>query len=60
MPVEVSEAEEDLNVFIRLRLRPFLNSFNSYRVYYDTFRSNKIAKKLDKFGVKGVFKEFNI
>ena len=60
MPVEVSKAKEDLNIFIRLRLRPFLNSFNLYRVYYNTFRGNKIAKKLNKLSIKRVFKEFSI
>ena len=60
LPVEVSEVKEDLNIFIKFRLRPFLNSFNLYRVYYDTLKGNKIAKKLNKFGIKGVFKEFSI
>jgi hypothetical protein len=59
-PVEVSEAKEDLDVFIRLRLRPFLNYFNSCRVHYDTLRGNKIAKKLDELGVEGAFREFGI
>jgi len=27
LPIEVSEAKEDLNIPIELRLRPFLNSF---------------------------------
>ena len=58
--IEVGEAEEDLNIFIRLKLRPFLNSFNLYRVHYNTFRGNKIAKKLNKLSIKGVFKEFSI
>ena len=58
--IEVGKAKEDLNVFIKLRLRPFFNSFNLYRVHYDTFRSDKIAKKLNKFSIKGVFKKFNI
>ena len=58
--IEVSEAKENLDIFIRLRLRPFLNSFNLYRVYYNTFKSNKIAKKFNKFGIKRVFREFNI
>jgi hypothetical protein len=58
--VEVSEAKEDLDIFIRLRLRPFLNSFNLYRVHYNILRGNKIAKKLNKLNIKGVFKEFNI
>ena len=60
MLVEVGKAKEDLDIFIRLRLRPFLNSFNLYRVYYDALRGNKIAKKLNKLSVKGVFKEFSI
>ena len=60
MPIEVSKAKEDLDIFIRLRLRLFLNSFNSYRVYYDTLKGNKIAKKLDKLSKKGVFGEFSI
>ena len=60
MPIKVGKAKEDLDIFIRLRLRPFLNSFNSYRVYYNTLRGNKIAKKFNKLGVKGAFREFNI
>ena len=58
--IEVSEAKKDLNIFIRLRLRPFLNSFNLYRVHYNTLKGNKIAKKLNKLSIKGVFREFNI
>ena len=60
MFIEVGKTEEDLNIFIKLRLRPFFNSFNLYKVYYNTFRGNKIAKKLNKLSVKGVFKEFSI
>jgi hypothetical protein len=60
LPVEVGKVEKNLNIFIRLRLRPFFNSFNLYRVYYNTLKGNKIAKKLNKLGVKGVFKKFNI
>jgi hypothetical protein len=58
--VEVSKAKEDLDIFIRLRLRPFLNSFNLYKVHYNTLRGNKIAKKLDKLSIKGVFREFSV
>ena len=58
--IEIGEAKEDLNVFIRLRLRPFLNSFNLYRVYYNTLKGNKIAKKFNKLSMKGVFREFSI
>jgi hypothetical protein len=58
--VEVSEAKEDLDIFIRLRLRPFLNSFNLCRVHYDALRGDKIAKKLNKLNIKGVFREFSI
>ena len=60
MPIEVSKAKEDLVIFIRLRLRLFLNSFNSYRVYYNTLRGNKIAKKLNELSIEGVFKEFSV
>ena len=60
MPIEVSEGKEDLNIFIRLKLRLFLNSFNLCRVHYNTLRGNKIAKKLNKLSIKEVFKEFNI
>ena len=60
MLVEVNKAEENLNIFIRFRLRLFFNSFNLYRVHYNTFRGNKIAKKLNKLNIKGVFKEFSI
>ena len=58
--VKISKAKEDLDVFIRLRLRPFINSFNLCRVYYNTLRGNKIAKKLNKLGIKGVFGKFSI
>jgi hypothetical protein len=58
--IEISKAKKDLDVFIKLRLRLFLNSFNLYRVHYNTLRGNKIAKKLDKLSIKRVFKEFNI
>ena len=60
MFVEVSKAKEDLDIFIKLRLRPFLNSFNLYRVHYNTLKGNKIAKKLNKFSIKGAFREFGI
>ena len=60
MPIEVGKAEKDLDIFIKFRLRLFFNSFNLYKVYYNTFRGNKIAKKLNKFGIKGVFKEFGV
>ena len=60
MPIEVSKAKEDLDIFIRLRLRLFFNSFNLYRVYYNTLRGNKIAKKLNKLSIKGVFREFGV
>jgi hypothetical protein len=58
--IEVSKAKEDLDIFIRLRLRPFLNSFNLYRVYYNTLRGNKMAKKLNKLSIKGAFREFSV
>jgi hypothetical protein len=58
--IEIGEVKEDLDIFIRLRLKPFLNSFNLYRVCYNTLRGNKIAKKLNKLSVKRVFKEFSI
>ena len=60
MLIEVGKAKENLDVFIRFRLRPFLNSFNLCRVYYNTLKGNKIAKKLNKLSVKGVFKEFGV
>ena len=60
LPIEVSKAKEDLNIFIRLRLKPFFNSFNLYRVYYNTLRGNKIAKKLNKLSIKGIFRKFSI
>ena len=49
-----------MDVFIKLRLRPFLNSFNLYRVYYNIFKGNKIAKKLNKLNIKRAFREFGI
>ena len=58
--IEVGEAKEDLNIFIRLKFRLFFNSFNLYRVYYNTFKGNKIVKKLNKLSIKGVFKKFGI
>ena len=58
--IEVGKAKKDLNIFIRLRFRLFLNSFNLYRVHYNTLKGNKIAKKLNKLGIKKAFKEFNI
>ena len=58
--IEVSKAKKDLDIFIKFRFRPFLNSFNLYRVHYNTLRGNKIAKKLNKFSVKRVFREFSI
>ena len=61
MPIKVSKAKKDLDIFIRLRLRLFFNSFNLYRVYYNTLKGNKIAKKkLDKLSIKEVFKEFSV
>jgi len=58
--IEVGKAKENLDVFIRLKLKLFFNSFNLYKIYYNIFKDNKIAKKLDKLSVKGVFKEFSI
>ena len=60
MPIKVSKAKKDLNIFIRLRLRLFFNSFNLYKIYYNTLRGNKIAKKLNKLSIKGVFREFSV
>ena len=60
MLIEVGKVKEDLNVFIKLKLRLFLNSFNLYKVYYNTLKGNKIAKKLNKFSIKGIFREFSI
>ena len=60
MPIEVGKAKEDLDVFIRLRLRLFFNSFNLYRIYYNTLRGNKIVKKLDELGMERVFREFSV
>jgi len=60
LPIEVGKAKENLDIFIRLRLRLFLNSFNLYRVYYNILRGNKIAKKLNKLNVKEVFREFSV
>ena len=60
MPIKVSKVKKNLNIFIRFRLRLFLNSFNLYRVYYNTLKGNKIAKKLDKLNVKKAFKEFSV
>ena len=61
MPIKVNNVKKDLDIVIRLKLRPFFNSFNLYRVHYNTFRGNKIAKKkLNKLSVKRVFREFNI
>ena len=59
-PIEVGKAKEDLDIFIKFRLRLFFNSFNLYRVHYNTFRGNKIAKKLNKLDIKRAFKEFSI
>ena len=42
-PIEVSEAKEDLDVPIGLRLRLFFNSFYAVRVYYNTPRGNNKA-----------------
>jgi hypothetical protein len=58
--VEVGKAKKDLNIFIKFRLRPFLNSFNLYKVHYNALRGDKIAKKLNKLSVKGVFREFGV
>ena len=60
MPIKVNKAKKDLNIFIRFRFRLFFNSFNLYRVYYNTFRGNKIAKKFNKLSVKGAFGEFGV
>ena len=60
LPIKVSKVKEDLNIFIKFRLRPFFNSFNLYKVYYNTLKGNKIAKKLNKLRIKGAFREFSI
>jgi hypothetical protein len=60
LPVEVSKVKKDLDVFIKLRLRPFFNSFNLCRVHYNTFRGDKIVKKLNNLSIKKVFKEFGV
>ena len=58
--IKVGKAKKNLNIFIKLRFRLFLNSFNLYRVHYNTFRGNKIAKKLNKLSIKKAFREFSI
>jgi hypothetical protein len=58
--VEISKIKKDLDIFIKLRLRPFLNSFNLYRVHYNTLKGDKITKKFNKLNIKEVFKEFSI
>ena len=58
--IEVGKAKETLNIFIKLRLRLFLNSFYLYRVHYNIFKGNKIAKKLNKLNIKGVFGELSV
>ena len=60
MLIKVSKAKKDLNIFIKLRLKPFLNSFNLYKVHYNTLKGNKIVKKFNKLNIKGVFGEFGI
>ena len=42
-PIEVGEAKEDLDIPIGLRLRLFLSSFYTGRVYYNTIRYNNKA-----------------
>ena len=41
--IEVSKAEEDLDIPIKLRLRPFLNSFYTGRVHYNIIKYNNKA-----------------
>ena len=60
MLVEVDKVKEDLDIFIKFRLRLFLNSFNLYKVYYNALRGNKIAKKLNKLSIKRAFGEFGV
>ena len=60
MPIKVSKAKKDLDIFIKFRLRPFLNNFNLYKIHYNTLRGNKIVKKLNKLSIKKVFKEFSV
>ena len=60
MLIKIKKAKKDLNIFIRLKLKLFFNSFNLYKVYYNIFKGNKIVKKFNKLSIKGVFKEFNI
>jgi hypothetical protein len=54
-PIEVSEAKEDLDIPIGLRLRPFLNSFYAGRVYYNTLRGNNKAQELNVLSIKDIF-----
>ena len=60
MLIKVSKAKKDLDIFIKFKFKPFLNSFNLYRVHYNTLKGNKIVKKLNKLNIKGAFKKFNI
>jgi len=55
LPIEVSEAKEDLDVPIGLRLRPFFNSFYTGRVYYNTPRVNNKAQELNVLSIKNAF-----
>ena len=55
MPIEVSEAKEDLDIPIGLRLRLFLNSFYMGKVYYNIIKYNDKAQKLNVFNIKNIF-----
>ena len=55
MPIEISEAEEDLNIPIGLKLRLFLNSFYAGKVHYNTIKCDDKAQELNVFNIKDAF-----
>ena len=45
--IKVSEFKKDLNIIIALRLKPFLNSFNSINIYLYIYYTYNKTKELN-------------
>ena len=51
--VEVNEFKKDLDIIVALRLRPFLNSFNSTNIYLYAYYTHDKTKELNFLSREG-------
>ena len=52
--VKVSESKKDLDIVVALRLRPFLNSFNSTNIYLYAYYTYNEMKELNFLSREGI------